>query len=104
MGQPYDQFVSAGGGKATLSVPAGAANNVVSASAGRLCSCLVTTAGTGTGSVLIYDNATTNSGTVVGVIPATIALGTTYNFNMPTANGIVVTNVANGPVLTVSYF
>jgi hypothetical protein len=63
---------------------------------------LVTTAGTGTGNVLFYDNATTNSGTVVGVVPATIAIGTYYTFDMPVANGVVVQNVANGPVLTVS--
>lgn len=53
--------------------------------------------------MLIYDNATTNSGTVIGYIPATVTVGTPYVFNMPAANGITAVNVANGPVLTVSY-
>jgi hypothetical protein len=91
------------GGSQTVNVPTGAANNVVKAAGGRLCRVLVTTAGTGAGGVLIYDNATTNSGTVIGYIPATIAVGTQYTFDMPAANGIVVANVANGPVLTVSF-
>ena len=86
----------------TTSVPTGAANTVVQARAGKLRRVLVTTAGSGSGSVLIYDNATTNSGTVVGVIPATVTIGTTYVFDMPVVNGIVVANVASGPVLTVS--
>lgn len=87
----------------TGSVATGAANTVVSAYPGMLCRVLVTTAGTGAGSVLIYDNATTNSGTVIGVIPATIAIGTYYTFLMPAVNGITAVNVANGPVLTISY-
>lgn len=95
---------SSGGGSATASVPSGAANTVVKASAGRLCRVIVTTAGSGAGNVLIYDNASTNSGTVIGVIPGTIAIGTYYTFDMPAANGITVANVASGPVLTVSYF
>lgn len=93
-----------GGGAATAAVPTGAGNTVVKASAGRLCRVLVTTAGTGAGSVLIYDNASTNSGTVIGVIPATVAVGTYYTFDLPAANGITAENVASGPVLTVSYF
>jgi hypothetical protein len=95
---------SQGGGATTASVPTGAANTIVKNAPGRLCRVLVTTAGTGSGSVLIYDNASTNSGTVIGVIPATIVIGTFYTFDMPAANGITVANVANGPVLTVSYY
>jgi hypothetical protein len=102
IGAGGEQIVSAGG-STTASVPSGAANTVVKATAGRLCKAIVTTAGTGTGSVLVYDNATTNSGTVIGVVPATIAIGTVYDFQFPAANGITVTNVANGPVLTISF-
>jgi hypothetical protein len=87
----------------TTSVPAGAANTVVTANAGRLLQVLVTTAGTGSGGVLFYDNATTNSGTVVGYIPATIAVGTLYTFDMPCLNGITAVNVVSGPVLTVAW-
>jgi hypothetical protein len=87
----------------TASVPTGAGNTVVSARPGCLLRVLVTTAGAGAGNVLIYDNATTNSGTVIGIVPSTIAIGTFYTFVMPAANGITVANVASGPVLTVSY-
>jgi hypothetical protein len=90
-------------GTATATVATGAANTIVSASPGRLVRALVTAAGTGSNNVLIYDNATTNSGTVIGIIPATVAIGTMYTFEMPCANGIVVTNVLNGPALTISY-
>jgi hypothetical protein len=92
-----------GPGALTATVAAGAGNTVVSANGGRLCRVLVTTAGTGAGNVPIYDNATTNSGTIIGQIPATIAVNTYYTFDMPAANGITVANVANGPALTVSY-
>lgn len=106
-GPAYDQMgnhlCNAITGVATASIPSGAGNTVVSAEPGRLCRGVVTTAGTGTDAVLIYDNATTNSGTVIGLVPATVAIGTMYTFEMPAANGITVANVANGPVLTLSY-
>ena len=86
----------------TSSVPTGAANTVVKARSSVLRRVLVTAAGTGTGNVLIYDNATTNAGLVIGIIPATIAIGTYYIFDMPAQAGITVQNVALGPVLTVS--
>lgn len=97
----YQQFMAKA--TTTTSVPTGSGNTVVSANMGRLTSVLVTTAGTGSGSVLIYDNATTNSGTVIGVIPATVTIGTYYVFEMPAVLGITVANVANGPVLTVAW-
>jgi len=103
IGNGNDLWVGTGGG-ATGTVASGAGNTVVKASAGRLCRVLVTTAGSGTGNVLFYDNASTNSGTVIGMVPATIAIGTFYTFDMPAVNGITVQNVASGPVLTVSYF
>jgi hypothetical protein len=87
----------------TSTVASAAANTVIKAGPGRLLRVLVTTAGTGTGNVLFYDNATTNSGTVIGMIPATIAIGTAYLFSMPAALGITCQNVASGPVLTVNF-
>jgi hypothetical protein len=86
----------------TKAVATGAANTVVSAVPGRLRRVLVTSAGTGTGNVIFYDHATTNSGTIIGQIPATVAVNTYYEFEMPAAAGIVCQNVANGPALTVS--
>jgi hypothetical protein len=96
-------LVNSPNGEFTASVPSGAANNVVSTEPGRLARVLVTTAGTGADNVLIYDNATTNSGVVIGIVPSTIAIGAYYIFDMPAAAGITVANVASGPVLTVSY-
>ena len=87
----------------TVSVPTGVGNTVIKPRSGQLRRVLVTTAGTGAGQVNFYDNATTNSGTVIGSIPATVAVGTFYIFDMPAALGITVANVANGPVLTVSF-
>ncbi len=91
------------GGSSTTSVASGAANTVVKASAGRLCRAVVTTTGTGSGNVQFFDNATTNSGVVIGAIPATVTAGATYDFSMPASAGITVQNVANGPVITVSF-
>jgi hypothetical protein len=96
-------LLAATGGKATGTVATGAANTVIKNAAGVLCNVLVTTAGSGSGNVSIYDNASTNSGTVIGQIPATVSVNTFYTFNMPAANGITVANVASGPVLTISY-
>jgi hypothetical protein len=102
----FDPQRATTGGSLTASIPATPTGNVVIKGApGRLCRVLVTTAGTGSGNVLFYDNATTNSGTVVGAIPATVSVtGTPYMLDMPCANGIVAVQVSSGPVLTVSYF
>jgi hypothetical protein len=103
MAAPYGLIVATRPGSKTGTVAAGAGNTVVSSSPGFLARILVTTAGTGAGNVPIYDNASTNSGTVIAQIPATIGVNTYYTFDMPAANGITVANVANGPVLTVSF-
>jgi hypothetical protein len=87
----------------TTSVPTGAGNTVVTPNPGRLMQVQVVSAGTGTGGVLFYDNATTTSGTVVGYIPATVTVGQIFSFDMPVAAGIVVQNVSAGPQLTVSW-
>lgn len=85
------------------SVPTGAANTVIMTGVGRLCTVIVSVAGAGTGGVTFFDNATTNSGLVVGYVPATIAVGTLYLFNFPVQLGLVCQNVLSGPVLTVSW-
>lgn len=94
-------FVNPGG--AQTAAFAAAAGGPAKASRGRLCRVLVTAAGTGSGSVLIYDNASAASGTIIGALPATVAAGTVYDFDMPAASGIFVVNQTNGPALTVSY-
>lgn len=90
------------GGTHTVQVASGtAANTVVKSTAGRLCRLLITA--TGTVSMSIFDNATTNSGTVIGIVPANPVVGTTYDFNLPAINGITVGGSGSNPGFTVSY-
>lgn len=86
----------------TKTVATGAGNTTILDQSGRLREVLVTTAGTGSGNVEIYDNASAATGTLIGLIPATVDAGTSYTFMMPAAFGITVKNVSNGPVLTIS--
>jgi hypothetical protein len=91
------------GGTGTVAIAASkTANTVVKASVGRLCRVLVTTVGTST-TVSIFDNATTNSGTVIGIFPGTAVAGTVYDFEMPAVNGITVGGASTNPALTVSF-
>lgn len=90
------------GGTTTVAIAnANAANTVVKASAGRLCRVLITT--TNTAAVSIYDNATTNTGTIIGAVPASAAVGTSFTFQTPAANGITVGGAATNPAMTVSF-
>jgi hypothetical protein len=86
-----------------LAVPvvAGLGSLAIWRSPGRLISVLVTAAGTGSGNVVFYDSKTAASGTIVGLVPATVSPGTFYVFDFPVAIGIWVANPANGPALTV---
>lgn len=93
-----------GAGTTTATVAAGtAANTVVKASAGRLGRVLLTTAN-GAAAVSIFDNATTNTGTVLGFIAASAVAGTVVDFGMPAANGITVSGAATNPAMTISYY
>ena len=91
---------------ATAAVPTGAANTVISAVPGRLMRITITPTGTAAASpgVPIYDNATTNSGRVLFVVPGNAAVGSFYDVEMPAANGLVAANVLNGPAFTVSFY
>lgn len=77
---------------------------VIKGSAGILGSVIVTKVGTGTGSVVFYDNASTNTGTIIGTTTTSaLPLGTVYTFNMPAANGITLAQITSGPEMTISY-
>lgn len=78
-----------------------AGNTVIKGSAGILQGCLVTA--TGTANLLIYDNASTNSGTVVAVIPSTATLGQLFPVNGWCKNGITSAGVLNCPGVTFFY-
>lgn len=92
----------ASGGRLTTAIAAGtSANTVVKASAGKICRIIVTA--TGTNPLQIFDNASTNSGTIIAALPASPAIGM-YDFQMPAANGITVAGSASNPAVTIGYY
>jgi hypothetical protein len=74
---------------------------VIKSVSGRLCKVLVTASNTS--SVTFYDNSATTTGTIIGLVPASAALGTVYSFNLPAANGITGSGSAGAPGYTVSF-
>jgi len=89
------------GGQNTTAIAAAAAASAIKASAGRLRKVLVTTAGTA--ALNFYDNATTNTGTIIGVVTAAAVAGTVFTFDMTAANGIWCASTTNTPAVTVSW-
>ncbi len=97
-------LTTSGGTTATPVAVGTVGNTVIKAAAGRLCRIAITAAaGTTTGNTTIYDNATTNSGTVLAVVPNNTAVGTFVDVQMPAANGITVNGSANSPAMTISF-
>lgn len=97
-------LIPAGATTGTVAIAASkTGNTVVKASAGRLCRVLITAAGTAT-TVSIFDNATTNSGTIIGIFPGNSAAGTVYDFELPASNGITVGGASTNPAMTISYY
>lgn len=88
------------GGTATVAVTA-SSTAAVKTSPGRLCRILTTS--TATAALAIYDNTSTNSGTIIGYVPASTAVGTSINPQSPAANGIYVAGGAGTPAVTISY-
>ncbi len=75
---------------------------VVKPSAGRVLRVVVTTV-TASATCTIYDNASTNSGTALLVIPTAAAVGTIYNIDLPAANGITVYSSGATGAITVGW-
>jgi hypothetical protein len=95
------EILVSSGGQFTLQVTP-TTLTVVKADMGRLCRVLVTTVN-GANAVLIYDNATTNTGTIIGYIPAAAAVGTIIDFSMPAVNGITIAATVSAGTFTISY-
>lgn len=93
--------ISSGGQYASAHAAGAGGASAASAVPGRLCKIVVTTLGTAATS--IYDNASAASGTAVFVVPASPAVGTVYDAQMPVANGIFVGGTTNTSGLVVSY-
>ena len=89
------------GGQFTLQVTP-TSLTVVKADMGRLCRVLITTVN-GANAVLIYDNASAASGTIIGYIPASAAVGTIYDFSMPAVYGITIAATVSAGTFTISY-
>lgn len=84
-------------------IPAGSGTSaqVIKGAKGYLSGMVVTA--TGTANLVIYDNASAGSGSVIGVIPSTATLGQYFPLNMPAQNGITAALVSGSPAVTVAY-
>lgn len=95
-------FPALGGGTTTAVAVGVTGNTVIKAGPGRLGRVLLTSVA-GAAATSIYDNATTNTGTVIGYIPASAVAGTMVSFEMPAAAGITVGGAATNPAMTISF-
>lgn len=95
------EVLTLNGGTTTTPVAAAAAAAAIKASAGALHKIVVTTLGTA--ALSFYDNATTNSGTILFTIPASAAVGSIYDIQFPAANGIWCASGTNTPAVTVGW-
>lgn len=84
----------------TTAVAAAASAVAIKAGPGRLVSVLVTTLGT---AGLTFQDGLTATGTVIGSLPASAAVGTVYRFDMPAAVGIFCNAGTNTPAVTVGW-
>ena len=90
------------GGKQTTAVAAGTTTDtVIKASPGRLCKVLITTSAAA--AIVFYDNTSGHTGTIIGYIAASTAVGTVVDLQMPAANGITFAGIASSPAFTVSW-
>lgn len=101
-GNPAGEASVSVGGLSTTAIAANTSTNtVIKATPGRLCKVLITTSAAA--AIVIYDNATTNSGTIICSIAASAAAGTLVDLQMPAANGITFAGIASSPAFTVSW-
>lgn len=104
LSQVSDTFAlqEANGGRNTTPVAAGTvANTVIKGTPGRIGKVVVTVLGTNP--LSIYDNATTNSGTILLTIPASAPAGSIYDVQFPAAAGITVAGNAANPGVTIGW-
>lgn len=99
----YDDRGFCTSANATAPVAAAAGTTIIKASPGHLARVVVTAAGTATDNITIYDNASSGSGTVLGVIPGGGTAGAIVSFDLPALNGITAVNVASGPAVTIGF-
>jgi hypothetical protein len=90
------------GGTTTAVVASGVGTTVIKATAGRLCRVVVTNT-PATNPLTFYDNASTGTGTVIGIVPGSATQGQVFDFNMPAALGITAIGAATSAAVTVSF-
>lgn len=91
------------GGSSTFAIAAATAGpTVVKAVPGRLVQLTVTTAGTI--SETCFDNASTGSGTILGITSTTTTVGQVIKFDAIAVNGITCTGGVGSPAVTVSTY
>lgn len=85
------------GGKTGV-ITVGEGGVVISSKPGALRKSLVTTAA-GAGAITFYDNPSSASGTIIGIVPSNAPLAQVYNHDMAAVNGIfAVADVASAAV------
>ena len=89
-------------GQKTTAVTTINGNVPVSASSGRFSATLVTGSAT-SALITIYDNATTNSGTIIGYIASGSVVSAFQAYDIPVANGIVVNSATANQTFTIVY-
>lgn len=89
-------LTASGGTSRTVIAAATAGNTTIKASAGRLCKIIVTA--TGTNPMVFQDGATTVAG-----LPASPAIGTVLDVQIPCGTSIVALGNAANPGVTVTF-
>lgn len=91
------------GGRASSAIAAGVTGNTaVKSSPGRLARILVTASGTN--QMNLFDNASSPTGTIIGLVPASAPVGTIIDCQAPAANGITVAGNSNNPGVTIFFY
>jgi len=98
----YAGFINNDGNKNVAIASGHATDTIVSAIPGMLGRVLVTAQNTH--QMIIYDNASAASGTIIGIIPANQAVdGKPFVLHAPASNGIYVAGDTNNPGVTIFY-
>lgn len=103
---PVDDRNNPIGGALTRVVPAGEGTTVIKALPGRLCTVIVTAAGTGAAGDAgtgFYDSPADDTGTPLFVVPGDAAVGTIFQVGAPALLGLTAVGVALSPAMTVVY-
>ena len=88
------------GGQNREFVASGASTKTVKTGKGRSCRVSITAAGTA--SFTVFDN-TAGSGAVLFTSPASTAVGTVFDINLPAETGITIVNQVAGPAFALGF-